>query len=231
MAPNVGIRQPFVIGAKTRLARELVAQLQADSASWSMPVLLSRSPAEIEELRDTYPNCEIVVFDQMANTTSKRNSDPSVLFCCALGPIHPTTQSQPISDLQAVEKELEFLRALRATLSGHAHVVFVSTVLAISSGSGRYYYSGWKRLIEAAIHELMRDFPDTHVSVVYPGRLVEAKNSIPSWLSTTYGCAAQIMVKLGRSSSTRRIIGIDSRLLLLKRVVETTWSAISGNVH
>jgi hypothetical protein len=168
----------------------------------------------------------------MVDQISKTGAEPSVIFCCALGPIHPLPSKQPTSDMVAVQAELEFLRSLLATLqSVRVHVVFISTVLAVSSGVDRYYYSGWKRIIDSAIDEMTSHFQNVQFSVVYPGRLVEERPNFQSWLSTTYCRAAQIIERVGRGTAIRKVIGIDSRLLLAKRSLVELWAALTGNVR
>lgn len=224
---------PIVFAPKTRLAAELIRLLQQFDRMWDKPLLVARSLDEQTELLAKYPDAQVRLLDQLHATADAKETQSTVIFCCALGPLHPRQPREPSVDFSSVPRDLESLLTLVNTLRGQPiEIVYVSSVLAISSGTDRFYYSGWKRVIESAIRLGLDPNPHAHWTAIYSGRLVTEKSvrNPSSLLATSYAQLAQRMLRRSSSSVVRSIVGCDARLLLMQRALATAWSAISGRV-
>lgn len=141
---------------------------------------------------------------------------------CALGSIHPGPGSSPAAVEAAESRDLDFVRRLvECAPAARLRIAFVSSVLALAPPrpSREAYVSG-KRRIEAALAELVSRRPSATLAVLYPGRLVEARDwSRPSsFAATSYRTLARrLQEALEGGDPSRRIIGIDARAWLLAR--------------
>jgi hypothetical protein len=148
-----------------------------------------------------------------------------VLFVCALGPIHPDGDSSKATREEAGRDLAAIARILGRARDQPVHVVFVSTVLAITRPRPeRVWYAGWKQKMEAELQQLTAACRNGQMSVVYPGRLVTRRNlrAPASLLATSYAGAARVIERIGTAPhGVRRILGIDARLLVGLRAVRT----------
>ncbi len=172
-------------------------------------------------------NADIVSVTESVRTL-KALHEPVVIFCCAIGPLHPREVSKPLQDLDAIGRELSGIIEIYSSLPAvDTHFVLVSSILAISSGPRRFYYSGWKRAIEATIGELIANRPGGRFSVIYPGRLVAVK-SFSNPFATTYADCAHVLRSIGLGPTRKRILGVDARLYLMARSFNTGILALLG---
>ena len=209
-----------VLGPRTRLATALLC------ASSDELVLVARDAAEERALVASRPGTAILRAWEDAAIAPR---EAAAVVCCALGPIHPDAPD-PAKDAAATVRDLAVVaRVVRAQPA--AHVVFVSSVLALSPRGARAYYAGAKGLAEGALAALVAAHPGARLSVLYPGRLIEARSAgrPASFLYTTYAAMADAIVReLRRGRGGRRIVGADARLWLAARGVASFASALRG---
>jgi hypothetical protein len=204
----------IVLGPKTRLASAL---LSTTPLTRDRRLLIARTPAERDDLQARWPGCTILHGEELARGFVPPG-ERVVVFICALGPIHPDDgPPQAIHD-QADQDLQTIARILRGVKDQPVHVVFVSTVLAITRPRpNRTWYAGWKLRMEAELQRLVTTCADGQLSVVYPGRLVTRTDlRMPATLlATSYTKAARIIARIGTEHrGVRRILGIDARLLI-----------------
>lgn len=218
-----------IFGPKTRLGRALLELAPAESEP---TVLVARTESERAALALRWP-AAVVVGEEEAEPKCLHGRGRIAIHVCALGPIHPVTPPERPDrerDARAVERELAIVaRLLRAHPEDEAHVVFVSSVLALGSGKWRRYYAGWKCLIEATLEGLIAEHPKARLSVLYPGRLVEER-SLASPASLAHGryraLAARMIALAARPGRRRALFGLDARVWMLLRGLRTLGSAI-----
>jgi hypothetical protein len=190
------------------------------SHAWT---LVARDGTEAADLASAHPGTAIVT---ATGLTVPPGGDPVAIVGCALGPIHPAP-TQLTCDIAAVTRDVAIIEGLLAALpSVPVHIVFVSSVLALSPRRQRAGYAGWKNTIEAALAALAARHGRARLSVVYPGRLVESSHPL---LATPYvGLARRLLGMLEAAEPRRLIIGRDARTWLGGRGFATWWAAIRG---
>ncbi len=204
-----------VLGPRTRLGAEVVRAALADG---EQVVAVSRHQRDDEGLRD----CAATVL--RADALASIPEGPVRLLICALGPV----QSEDRVTTAEVERDLAVVEALldRAT---QAHVVLVSSVLALAPKADRRHYAGWKCLVEdrvraAAVRR------GASLAVFYPGRLVGGSERVPKIsVNTRYSKLGSLVGGSSRPKSSSRVIGLDARLWLLVRGAQVAAGAISGS--
>lgn len=208
-----------VVGPRTRLGQQLVQRL----APAGRVVVVSRGSGDASALAET--GAEIVP----ADVPLELGPDATVhLYVCALGPVHPTDDAAPdlAADTSAADRDLAFVESVLRSTAADVRVVLVSTVIALAPGADRRYYGGWKGLVEQQVRTLVHDLrPDAGVSVLYPGRLVDGSPSLSQRLSTDYGRLATIAQRAA-VRGTSRVVGLDARLWLARRLLSLTWAAV-----
>jgi hypothetical protein len=206
-----------LIGPRTRLGREVLRQVDGQ------PALAVARHADDAALVGVLPELgAAAVVDGSSEDLRARVADlgtgPVRLVVTALGPVHPqtpaTAQDVPsvLRDLAYVEQVLDAGRPVR--------VVLVSTVLALAPGEDRRYYGGWKAVVEQQLQQLVDDRRaaggDASLSVVYPGRLLDAAERRGRLrLHTSYARLAEIVLTKAVTAPSGRPVGIDSRFWLL----------------
>jgi hypothetical protein len=213
----------LLIGGKTRLARALAVQARAAGT----PVrVLHRSPAEQTALMPHYPAAELLSADALAPAGA---GHPWLgVVVCALGAVHPGCPA-PATDLAEFSREAAALGTLPGALGPGLHVVLVSSVLALAPQRDRSFYGGSKNLAEATCASVLRDHPNARLSVVYPGRLVEARHASQpgSWLATPYRTLSlRLLMLLRHGQPVSRTVGLDARLWLLAAVPRMLCGAL-----
>lgn len=225
--------RPIILAPKTRLAAELIRLLPLQDHTWAAPLLVARSINEQTELSARYPQAEVRQLEQLPAAVEASDIPSAVIFCCALGPLHPRQPREPSVDFSTVPRDLQGLfSVVNALHSRRVDIIYVSSVLAISSGPDRFYYSGWKRVIESAIGLALEQHPQAHWMAIYSGRLVPEKSirSPSSLLATSYAQLAKRMLSQKDNRTARCIVGYDARMLLMQRALATAWSSLSGRV-
>lgn len=208
-----------VTGPKTRLGQELIAQAVARGES---VVAVARDERDAAELESS--GAQVVIASAAGDVPA-----PSVIYVCALGPVHTTDAVDHVATSAAVERDLAAIEKFLVA-SPKPRVVLVSTVIAVAPGADRRFYGGWKCLVE---QELL-DRVVAHggeMSVVYPGRLMADADVRRPWhrLHTRYFRLAQIVVKSGAGSPTSRVVGLDARMWLMKRAFAVLFSSLTGS--
>lgn len=209
----------LVVGPKTRLGAEVIAQARRNGES---VVAIARGEVDEAALDGTGYDVRRagVVAPALVGARSVR------IVICALGPVH-TRQTDV--DRNVVARDLASVETLVAAAGPLAHLVYVSSVVALAPGADRRSYGGWKMLIE---HEL-REMAGQHsadLSVVYPGRLVGPADgqSLLNRLHTRYFRLASLVVQVGWEKPVSKVVGLDARLWLLIRGFSVAASSVSG---
>jgi len=140
------------------------------------------------------------------------------IFCCALGPIHPDPAPTLDTDARRAARDVDLLTRLVMSNGERAmHVIFVSTVLALAPSRDRYYYAGWKRVLEDKLLWLTESQQRTRLSVIYPGRLVGRETTRRlRYVHTTYEALAGLMCSVSTGGPRRAVVGLDARLWRLR---------------
>ncbi|HEY9566320.1 MAG TPA: hypothetical protein VIR30_21365 [Nocardioides sp.] len=224
-------RLTAVIGPKTRLGAEVLAQAKARGDA---TVVIARGEVDEAVLADIGHDVRRpaeVAAALTAGTGGPRDKNLSVhLVICALGPVHTW---QTAIDREVVARELgaieEILVATTGT-TGTTRVSYVSSVVALAPGADRRSYAGWKLLIEHRLREITARH-GAQLSVVYPGRLVEPADVQKPWhrLHTLYSRLAAHLEQLGRKGPSSKVIGLDARLWLLLRGLSVSAVSVTGN--
>lgn len=155
------------------------------------------------------------------------------ILCCAMGLIHPE-RPDPAAHMAAAARDLRALdRILEGCDEASAHVLFVSSVISLAAPSERRYYAGWKNVIGAALASIVERHPRACLSVVYPGRVVDAATGWApvSLLHTSYRRLAAAIIRMIQSPSpASAIVGADARLWLLAQGLGALRPALTGRV-
>lgn len=206
-----------LIGPRTRLGRAVLDELRGQ------PVLAvardAAHAAQVAQLPGISPDDVVdAAGGQLRDRVAALGDGPVRLVVAALGPVHPETPrtsydaAAVVRDLDLVEQVLDAGRPVR--------IVLVSTVLALAPGEDRRYYGGWKAVVEQQLQELVdvrtAAGGDATLSVLYPGRLLEASQRRGRLrLHTSYTRLAGIALSSAAGSATGRPVGVDSRFWLL----------------
>ena len=207
---------PVIIGPKTRLAQELIAQLSQRSNEFAQATILARNESEGIALQSQFPHSAVVDCSQALPPCAPQRL---ALFVCALGPVKARIEGESRQVISALDREVTCIQHL---LSRQPHdalsLIFVSSVLAWSSEVNRFVYSGAKRLGESALRDVASEHLASTFTAIYPGRLVaERRWSKPTTLlATRYSEAAELMLNLVLKKPQTCIIGRDARLLLIR---------------
>ena len=207
---------PVIIGPKTRLAQELIAQLSQRSKEFAQPTIVARNESERVALQSQYPQTAVVDCCQVLTICA---SERLALFVCALGQVKARIEGESRQVISALEHEITCIQHLLSRQRPDAlSLIFVSSVLAWSSEVNHFPYSGAKRLGESALRDVASEHFASKFSAIYPGRLVaERRWSKPTTLlATRYGEAAELMLNLVLKKPQTCIIGWDSRLFLMR---------------
>jgi hypothetical protein len=152
----------IIFSPRTRLTGALL------SLNWVKKqklILVARDKEESEWLLSKYPQVQIFPAWGEAPELSGAHG-PVVIFCCALGPIHPDLP-RPSSDAETTILDLSIIEnILDACERRTLHFVFVSSVLALSTPRERMYYTGWKYVAEAALEAMVARHPGALFSVL-----------------------------------------------------------------
>ncbi len=218
-----------ILGPRTSLGQAVLANGWAKTKQL---LLIARTIEEQDSLSSLYPRATVALASVAQWPELKKYSSVAVC-CCALGIIHPK-EPEWENDIAATSRDLRIIEQVLESCDGQSvDVLFVSSVVAVTSKRSGRYYAGWKRLLEGAMAGLVGRYPNAKLSAVNPGRLTERRlvSSPQTWLQTPYDTLAGIMIRIMESKrATQRVIGIDSRLLLLARAVRLTFSALTARV-
>ncbi len=208
-----------VLGPKTRLGQEIIAQAVARGED---VVAVARDERDAAALEGS--GAQVVVGPSAADFAAS-----SVIYVCALGPVHTTDPVDHVATSAAVERDLAVIEKILAA-SSKVRVVLVSTVIAVAPGADRRFYGGWKCLVEQELLDRVVA-GGAELSVVYPGRLMADADMRRPWhrLHTRYFRLAQIVVKAGAGSPTSRVVGVDARMWLMKRAFAVLFSSLTGS--
>lgn len=211
-----------VLGPKTRLG----AALLAGSGSGS-----TYAVARDDQDRATLASSgATVVGDGQGRLLGDARPERLRIHVCALGPVHPET-AHP-DDASYVARDLDLVARLLGEAEGReAHVVLVSSILALTPASDRTYYAGWKNVVEGELASLVEGHPGARLSVLYPGRLMAAAERRKPWhrTHTTFERLATIMDDVSEGPGRSRIVGLDARLWLLARSASLVATTLSGS--
>ncbi len=202
-----------LIGPKTRLgqavqqeARDSVLVLARDASDVAGVVATGFSPQSIVDASTR----------EVAARVAALPAGPVRLIVAALGPVHPVEPDFE-ADLAGVQRDLGYVDQVLAS-GRQVEVVLISTVIALAPGADRRYYGGWKALVEELLAHRVAQ-AGSSLTVLYPGRIREGRAARP-WhlLHVSYPGLAR--VALGdHSDSTRRTVGVDSRIWLAVRSI------------
>lgn len=222
-----------LLGAKTRLGRAVLAEATG-------PVLLvardAGDAAPLAELaRAASARISVEVVDlatlraRAADAAGSAGGDLQIVVA-ALGPVQRESAGASLrldADLAGVQRDLALVEEVLAA-GAPAHLVHVSSVLALAPGDGRRYYGGWKALVEQALAERVRAHPTARMSVLYPGRLHPTARPGRPWhrLRTTYPRLARIVLDLDPARPVARTVGVDARFWLGVRSVSFALASL-----
>lgn len=216
-----------VIGPRTRLGAALVERL----APSGRVVAVSRGEHDTAALADAAAaGAEVAAVD----VPLQLGSDATVhVYVCALGPVHPTDDTAPdlTAETAAADRDLAFLDSVLRSSAADVRVVLVSSVIALAPGADRRYYGGWKALVEQQLRTLVAELrPTAELSVLYPGRLVAGSRSLTQRLSTDYQRLAAVAERAVRRGPVSRVVGLDARLWVARRLLSLTWTTLTSGV-
>jgi hypothetical protein len=214
-----------VLGPRTRLGAALLAGAGPDRPVYAV----ARDDRDRAELASS-PATVIGAHDDGPLLGGTR---PGALriHVCALGPIHPET-ARPEDDAAHVDRDLDLVARLLGEAQGRdAHVVYVSSILALAPAADRAYYAGWKNVVEERLAALVAAHPGGRLSVLYPGRLMTAEERRRPWhrMHTTFDRLAAAMDDVSEGPGRSRTVGLDARIWLLARSASLVASALSGS--
>jgi hypothetical protein len=152
------------------------------------------------------------------------------IHVCALGPVHAET-AHP-DDASFVARDLDLVARLLDEAEGReAHVVLVSSILALAPAADRAYYAGWKNVVEEELFSLVDAHAGARLSVLYPGRLMAAQERRKPWHRThaTFERLATLMNDVSEGPGRSRIVGLDARLWLMARSASLVATTLSGS--
>ncbi|HVK28896.1 MAG TPA: hypothetical protein VM575_11175 [Nocardioides sp.] len=223
-----------VVGPKTRLGREVVAQLSGE------PLLAVARDAADAAVVAGLPGLDASrVVDAAAGQLSERvaalGSGAVRLVITALGPVHPEAPRTSY-DAAAVVRDLGFIEQVLAA-GRPVRVVLVSTVIALAPGADRRYYGGWRSVVEQQLQQLVdernRAGGRVTLSVLYPGRLLDAAERRGRLrLHTSYQSLAARALATGASErEVERIVGIDSRIWCAVRSISLALRSLTPSTR
>lgn len=217
-----------VVGPKTRLGQALVARATARGLD---VYAVARDDRDLAALRDSDATV-LPAGGPDGGLLGEAAPDSLRIFVCALGPVHPEAPQAAV-DSDHVVRDLGLIRrVLDSAPDATAHVVLVSTVIALAPGEDRRYYGGWKGLVEQELRELLaqRSAP-ADLSVLYPGRLMDDHERRRPWhrAHTSYTRLADIVERAAQRPGTSRVVGLDARAWLLARGASLTLRSFSGS--
>ncbi len=210
----------LVQGPRTRLARAIVSLPEAGQHEF---YLLARDAAEVVQLADEFPRAKVV---SPQSPLDFHGAEGFGVLVCAAGPLHAESVEWD-RDCANADRDLRFLRGVVEEGSAHGPVrlVYVASVLACFPRVERAYYGGWKSLWEGLFHSWKGGCPCLEVAVLFPGRLVAERVwwQPGTWLHTSYAQAGRVVLQLmvAGHAPHRRLLGWDSRMLLLLRGFQT----------
>lgn len=223
-----------LIGPKTRLGREVVAQLAAEPL-----IAIARDAADaavVAGLPGLDPSRVVdAASGQLAERVAALGSGPVRLVVAALGPVHPETPRTSY-DAAGVVRDLAFVEQVLAA-GRPVRIVLVSTILALAPGADRRYYGGWKALVEQQLQQLVdactRAGGEASLSVLYPGRLLDAAERRGRLrLHTSYQSLAHRALATGGSDrAVERTVGIDSRIWFLVRSISLALRSLTPSTR
>ena len=220
----------ILLGPGTALAQALL------STEWierCKVVLVARDPRESRSLSSRHPRA-LVVNGWESEWSLPSGFDSAVVCCCALGLIHPR-EPEWRADADMTTRDFNILERVVSLLAGSkVHLIFISSVLALSPEGKNLYYAGWKNVIDARISRIIVSHPHCRLSVFYPGRLVKKGGSgrIALMLHASYERMAKGVSRVARSSRSRRaIVGLDARMWLAMQGVAKVLTALTGRVR
>ena len=198
-----------VLGPKTRLGAALLATAGVRLGD------VRRGPRRPD--RAELASCGATVIGAHTNGPMLGDTRPSALriHVCALGPVHPET-ARPEDDASFVERDLDIVARLLGEADGReAHVVLVSSILALAPAADRAYYAGWKNVVEEKLASIVAAHPGARLSVLYPGRLMAAADRRRPWhrTHTTFERLATLMNDVSEGPARSRTVGLDARHL------------------
>ncbi|MDT0202587.1 hypothetical protein [Nocardioides sp. AE5] len=210
-----------VLGPRTRLGAELVRNAVARG---ERVIALARHDKDAEALAELGGAVEVIDPPTLGSLVGQ--PDAVRLHVCAMGPVH-TWQEQV--DPAEVARDLSMVEAVLEWGGAAAHVVQVSSVVALAPGPDRRSYGGWKNLVEHEVRAAAQRH-GAEFSVVYPGRLVERSDGrIKNLLHTPYPRAASLVEKSGSKAPTARVIGADARIWLLVHGLKVMVRGVVGS--
>lgn len=209
--PSPSAHLVITLGARTRLGRAFLAQTPAHQH-----ILLARHPVDAAALRAEFPTAQI----QLSSDPFPQPYSAVTIVACALGLIHPKNSSWQ-EERDAADRDLAAIAAILAAYpSARVHVIYISSILALTPRRTAWY-SGWKNVIDGALIHLTSGHASALLSVLYPGQLRE-KKSLATFLFTTFDAlATEIVALIPAPAPHRRIVGRDARLYLLVRGLPT----------
>jgi hypothetical protein len=212
-----------VLGPRTRVGAALLAG--AGSATYAV----ARDDRDRSELASS----GATVIGAHTSGPLLGDTRPSALriHVCALGPVHPET-AQPEDDASFVERDLDLVARLLGEADGReAHVVLISSILALAPAGDRAYYAGWKNVVEERLASLVAAHPGGRLSVLYPGRLMAAEERTRPWhrMHTTFERLATLMNDVSEGPARSRTVGLDARIWLMTRSASLVVTSLSGS--
>jgi hypothetical protein len=212
----------LIMAPRTRLATALLATPSARERAIAV-----RHEADEQWAAETWPGLTTVRTD--AELPFATHYDRIVVHATALGRMTPTAHSTLGHDAAALVRDIDFLERLVQSQGSELHIVFVSTVLALSPRRERQYYAGWKCVAEYELVRRFQQVPRVTVSVVYPGRITEERTarSPKSALYTPYSALARRIIAIGSDpTAVRQVVGADARAWLAARGLKTMSGAV-----
>jgi hypothetical protein len=212
----------IVLGPLSRLGSACMRIAEARSFD---VCAVARHAADAERIRRQWPRARVFVAGDPVSALPSGHQR-IVLCTCAAGLIHPRKADWAM-DVSEADRDIRLhLQILASFESVPVHVIFVSTVLALSP-RGTAHYAGWKNVMLGTLAEAVAEHPRGRLSVLYPGRLVERRTPA-HLLSLTHGTFEQLAARIGRIAATdrpcRRVVGLDAYLWLMLRGLPT-WLA------
>ena len=214
-----------VFGPRTRLA---AAVLAGAAGRAHRTLLVAREEAEQAWCHTTYPGLATLEGWREDVVEALADEDLGIAICAA-GPIHPGA-SDFAHDSAGVLRDVGVVARLVRGCR-RAHIVFVSSALALWPRRQREYYSGFKGVALDAIASTVAGSPQHAFSVFFPGRLVGERSAWrpSSMLHTSYATLAERIIGALESSVPRRsLVGADARLYACARALNALGVAVLG---
>jgi hypothetical protein len=213
-----------VLGPRTRLGTALLAGAGTDQQVFAVArddrdrAALASGPATVIGAHDGGP------------LLGETRPGALRIHVCALGPVHPETAHE--DDAAFVARDLDLVARLLGEAEGRAaHVVYVSSILALAPAADRAYYAGWKNVVEEELASIVAAHPGGRLSVLYPGRLMTSEERRRPWhrTHTTFDRLATLMNRVSEGPGTSRTVGLDARIWLLTRSASLVVTSLSGS--